>query len=114
MPARNLRRHCVVPKKFTASSKSRDPAPRARNHADPGGGAFSNYVEHWLDTQTGHSGAPMYISKNGDRVIYLVHVKSCDDPRDCGAAKRLKSGSTSSICSWVEAWPSSFYPNVNC
>ncbi|WP_181198282.1 hypothetical protein [Enhygromyxa salina] len=49
-------------------------------------GAYSNYVEHWLDTQTGHSGAPMYISNNGDRVIHLVHVKSCDDPRDCGAA----------------------------
>lgn len=77
-------------------------------------GAYTYYVEHWLDNQPGHSGAPIYISKNGDRVIYLVHVKSCDDPRDCGAGKRLRSGSVSTICNWVEAWPSSFFSNVSC
>ena len=77
-------------------------------------GAYRYYVEHWLDVQPGHSGAPMYISKNGDRVTYMVHVMECENPRDCGAAKRLRAGSTNSICGWVEAWPSQYFNNVSC
>lgn len=77
-------------------------------------GAYTNYVEHWLDTKPGQSGSGMYITNGNDRVLYLINTGECSGARDCGYAKRLRSGSYSTICSWVNSFPSSHFPPPDC
>ncbi len=73
-----------------------------------------NYAIHWLDTQPGQSGALLYYLKNNDRVAYLINHGSCVGVRDCGVAKKLRSGSYNSICSIVNSYPSSYFPQSDC
>ena len=75
---------------------------------------YTNHALHWLDTKPGQSGALLYILKNNDRVAYLINHGECTGLRDCGVAKRLRSGSYNSICSIVNANPSSYFPQSDC
>lgn len=75
---------------------------------------YTNYAIHWLDTQPGQSGAVIYYLKNNDRVAYLINHGNCDGVRDCGVAKKLRSGSYNSICSIVNSYPSSFFSQSDC
>lgn len=75
---------------------------------------WSYTARTWLDTQPGQSGSGIYFKRGEDRVLYLINVGSCDDPIDCGLAKRLTSGSRGTICNWMESWPSIHFDNPNC
>jgi V8-like Glu-specific endopeptidase len=72
---------------------------------------YTNVAYHKFDVQEGQSGAPIYNKSGSDRVVYLIHRGSNGTS---AWAKRLRSGSFSTVCSWVKNWPSSFFSNVNC
>lgn len=75
---------------------------------------WSYTARTWLDTQPGQSGSGIYFKRGEDRVLYLINVASCEDPVDCGLAKRLTAGSRGTICNWMEAWPSIHFDNPSC
>jgi V8-like Glu-specific endopeptidase len=74
---------------------------------------WSYTARHRLDNQPGQSGSGIYVYREntGDRVEYFIQVAACEGSGpDCGLGKRLREGSTSSICNVVNDFPSSYWP----
>jgi len=72
---------------------------------------YTNYAYSRFDVQEGQSGAGIYDRSGSDRHVYIIH-KGSSGPYTYG--KRLRSGSFSTICSWVDNWTSQYGPNPNC
>lgn len=70
---------------------------------------------HYIDTQPGMSGAPVYELKEDidRRRIYWINVAECDNS-DCGMAKRLRKGSFRTICRWIDIFPGACASNPDC
>jgi V8-like Glu-specific endopeptidase len=65
------------------------------------------FFEYTIDTQPGQSGSPVYLYNGGDRRVVGVHAYG-DNGDGVNYAKRLKSSSIQTICSWINTWPSAY------
>lgn len=72
--------------------------------------AFTNYVQMQFDFQEGQSGSGIYRKVGNTRTVHAIFA--CHG--SVNKATRIRSGNYSSICSWVQNFPSSYFSNVSC
>jgi V8-like Glu-specific endopeptidase len=74
--------------------------------------ANSGQFRHACDTQSGHSGSPVYEIVNGSRRILGVHWGFPNSSTN--AAARIRPSVASDLCRWMSWWPSTVGTMPSC